>query len=116
MIKQIINGKTVGTVYANVSSADFTTISAVLAGKSENYTKVAEGGTPFSVTTPNAVKFSVGKVTLEGRISTAVSIPHLKVGKKDSDIRTVALGAFDVAYDIGTKCEYVNLIGNSSRG
>lgn len=116
MIKQIINGKTAGISYVNVSSADFTTISAVLAGKSENYTKVAEGGTPFSVTTPNAVKFSVGTVSINGRISTAVSIPHLKVGKKDNDIRTVALGAFDLNYESTIKCDYVNMIGNSSKG
>lgn len=116
MIKQIVNGKTVGTVYANLSTADFTTLQSVLAGMSENYVKMSEGGTALSVAIPNAVKFSVGKVTIDGRISKAVSVPHIKVGKVDSDIRLACLGNFDVDFDSSVKCEYVNIIGNSSRG
>lgn len=116
MIKQYINGKMVGTVMASMSSADFTTLSAVLAGKSENWEKNSSGGTTLNGVTPNFKRFSVGKTTIDGRKSVAVTIPHCKPSKSLSDIRALTIGAFDVDYILTEKAEYCNGIGDSSKG
>lgn len=116
MIKQIINGKSVGTISASMSSADFTILQGVLAGKSVNWKKESEGGTPTNIAVPNFIRFSCGKKTLSGYQSVAVTLPHLKATKTLSDIRSLALGVFDVSYSSSVKCDYVNGVGASSKG
>ncbi len=116
MIRQIVNGRTVGVINPTMSTADFTILSAVLAGKSEHWNETASGGTPLTVTVPNAKKFSLGKVDIDGRISSAVSLPHAKIGASDDDIRGEVIGLFDVTQKSSVKADYCNMIGNSSRG
>lgn len=115
MIKQYINGKSAGTTNASMSSADFTTLSAILAGRSENWTLSGSGGTTANSINPNFKKFSVGKVTINGRKSTAVSLPHVKTTKSIDDIRTAVIGNFDVDYKLTEKADYCNGIGDSSK-
>lgn len=115
MIKQYVNGKSVGTANASMSSADFTILSSILAGRSENWTLSGSGGTAVSGINPNYKKFSVGKVTINGRKSTAVSLPHVKPAKSIDDIRTAVVGQFDVDYILTEKAEYCNGIGDSSK-
>ncbi|HUH42669.1 MAG TPA: hypothetical protein VLZ29_06090 [Sulfurimonas sp.] len=116
MIKQYVNGKSVGIVNASMSSADFSTLSVILAGRSENWEKIAEGGTVANAITPNFRKFSVGKVTMNGRISSSFTLPHLKASKSTDDIRGSVIGMFDADYVLTDKAEYCNGIGDSSRG
>ncbi len=117
MIKQIINGKTAGTVYASFSAADFGVLAPLLAGVSDLYTKSAEGGTVANGITPNFRRYSVGKKFLDGRrISKAFSLPHCKTTVSEDEMRTQTVGVFDVDYALTTKCEYCNSIGNSSKG
>lgn len=116
MIKQYVNGKMVGTANVSMSTADFTTLSAVLAGRSENWAKTSEGGTVANGITPNFKRFSVGKTTIDGRKSTSVTLPHCKTTKSMDDIRGVVIGQFDVDYILTEKAEYCNGIGDSSKG
>lgn len=116
MIKQYANGKSVGLISVSMSSADFTTLSAILAGRSENWTKSAEGGIVANGITPNFKRFSVGKTDINGRKSTSVMLPHCKSTKSIDDIRTLVVGAFDVDYTLTEKAEYCNGIGDSSKG
>jgi hypothetical protein len=115
MIKQYVNGKSAGLMNISMSSADFTILSAVLAGRSENWSKIAEGGTVANGITPNFKRFSVGKTNINGRKSTSVTLPHCKVTKSIDDIRALTIGAFDVDYTLSEKAEYCNGIGDSSR-
>ncbi|MDD2651723.1 MAG: hypothetical protein PHX44_01655 [Sulfurimonas sp.] len=117
MIKQKINGKSAGTAYAAMTTADFSLLSPLLAGVSELFIKVASGGTVANIATPNFRRFSVGKKNIDGvTISKAFTLPHCKTTVKDDDIRTQTIGLFDVDYNSSVKCEYCNSIGNSSRG
>lgn len=117
MIKQYVNGKSVGTVYATTTSADFTAVQPILAGRSEHYTKSASGGTALVVSNLNSKGFSVGKKDIDGnRLSAFVSLPHAKVTATDDNIRSSVLGVFDVGYDTTAKCEYVTMFRNSSKG
>ena len=116
MIKQIINGKSVAAINAAVTTADFTILAGVLAGKSENWLKHSEGGTSANIANPNFIRFSCGKKSIDGTVSTAVIVPHLKSSKTLSDIIAAVSGVFDVDYESSVKCEYVNCVGASSRG
>lgn len=116
MIKQIINGKSAGAISASLTTADFTILSAVLAGKSENWLKHSEGGVSATIAEPNFIRFSCGKNTINGTMSIAVTVPHLKASKTLQDIHTAVKGVFDCDYDSSVKCEYVNGVGASSRG
>lgn len=116
MIKQYINGKSAGIANASLSSADFSVLSTILAGRSENWEKIAEGGTVANSITPNFRKFSVGSVTINGRISSSFTLPHLKASKSTDDVRGSVIGMFDTDYVLTNKAEYCNGIGDSSRG
>ncbi len=115
MIKQYINGKSAGTTNASMSSADFSTLSAILAGRSENWSLEASGGITANGINPNFKKFSVGKVTINGRKSSAVSLPHVKTTKSIDNIRAAVVGQFDVDYTLTEKADYCNGIGDSSK-
>jgi len=115
MIKQYINGKSAGTANASMSSADFSTLAPILAGRSENWSMAGSGGTSANISNLNFKKFSVGKVTISGRKSTAVSLPHIKTTKSIDDIRTAVIGQFDVDYTLTEKADYCNGIGDSSK-
>jgi len=111
MIKQIINGKPVRTINAEMSSADAVALSAVLAGKQEVWSESASGGTPISVPVLNFLKFSVGKKSgIRRGNSCAVFVPHLKPSKSDADVRTAVVGVWDQDYNTSTKCDYARTI------
>ncbi len=114
MIKQVINGKNARTVNANMSSADFTTLSAVLAGECTEWELHSEGGSAATVPFLNFIKFSTGKATISNRYCQVTNVPHVKVSKTLSDIRTAVIGSFDQDYISSTKCDYCNGVGMKS--
>ena len=116
MIKQVINGKSSRTVNARMSTADFTTLGAVLAGENTEGTVQSSGGTPATVPYLNFIKFSTGKATIDNRNVQVTNVPHVKVSKNFNDIMPVVIGVFDQDYLTGTKCDYANLVGASSKG
>lgn len=111
MIKQKIGGRTVNTVSATGSSADMTTLSAILEGELTIYESKFEGGTVApSPSALNTKKFSVGKKSLTlGTQCAAVSIPHLKPTKNFDDMLPAIVGKFDESYKSSAKCVYANM-------
>lgn len=118
MLRQIMNGKVVQTVMVDGTEADLTALAHVLTGMTEIYEKKSEGGSmSVVIANPDSRGFSVGKKYIDGsRASAFVRIPHLKTGKSFADVKTAILGAWDASTYTTEKCEYVNEIGNSSRG
>ncbi|AFL69752.1 hypothetical protein [Sulfurospirillum barnesii] len=116
MIKQIIGGKTVKTVYADMSAADLAVLQPLMEGKLEIYDKKFEGGTATSVPTEmNYIRFSVGKkISKNVTMSASVSVPHIKQGKSFADCKAIVIGAFDCGFESDAKCDYSNLIGSLS--
>lgn len=116
MIKQIINGKNLKTVTANMSTADATVLSAILAGKLQVWKLESEGGTAITVATPNYIRFAVGKKGISNRQSASVYVPHMKNTKTLSDIETAVIGVWDADFQTALKCEYCVAVGASSKG
>lgn len=118
MLRQYTNGRITQTVMVSGSSADLILLAGVLAGKIEIWDKVSEGGTSAPVALPlNPIGFSVGKKYIDGsRDSAFVKLSHLKAPKTIQDVKASVLGSWDSGFEVVTKCEYVNEIGNSSRG
>lgn len=117
MIKQYINGSLVGTSSPSMTNADFGILAAVLAGRSENWELHASGGTTLNgVAVLNFKKFAFGKETINGRKSSAVTVPHVKAGVGIMEIRPLVVGKFYVDASLTEKAEYCNGIGDSSKG
>jgi hypothetical protein len=116
MIKQIVNGKNLKTISANMSTGDFTVLSSILAGKLEVWDLVSEGGTAANVAKPNYIRLAVGKKGISNRVSCAVYLPHVKTTKTAIDLETAIVGLFDADYETAVKCEYCTVIGASSKG
>lgn len=118
MLRQIINGRVSKTVMVGGSSADMLVLAGLIAGKIEIWDKKFEGGSQTAVPTPlNAQKFSVGKTNVDGsRHSAPFSLPHLKSGKHSNDVKLAVTGVWDADFLVTAKCDYCNVIGNSSRG
>lgn len=118
MLRQITNGRITQTVMVSGSSADLILLAGVLAGKIEVWDKKSEGGNSTPVALPlNPIGFSVGKKYIDGsRESAFVKVPHLKAPKTIQDVKASVLGSWDAGFETTSKCEYVNEIGNSSRG
>lgn len=116
MIKQIIGGSTLKTVYAEMSAGDLTAVQALMEGKLEIYDKKFEGGTTSAMpTVMNYLRFSVGKkVSKNVTMSGSVTVPHVKQGKSFADAKLLVVGSFDCGYDSDIKAEYSNLIGSNS--
>lgn len=118
MLRQMMNGKIVGTTMVSGSAADLATLAGLLEGQVMIYTKGAEGGTvELNVAHPNVFKFSVGKKYLDGsRKSASIVLPHMKITKSLEDVRTAVVGVWDASALTSEKCTYANGVGNSSRG
>lgn len=116
MIKQIINGKGLKTITANMSTADATALSAILAGKLQVWDLMAEGGTAVTVANPNYIRFAVGKKGISSRQSASVYVPHMKNTKTLSDIESAVIGLWDADFQTALKCEYCVAVGQSSKG
>ncbi len=116
MIKQYINGKSAGLTYAKMSTADFTTLQAVLAGRSEHYTVGVTGGTEFNTQTPNFKRISFGKKIGRKFKSSSVTFPHIKTSVTIDNIRPSVVGSWDVDFTLNEKADYCNLVGDSSKG
>lgn len=118
MLRQNTNGRITQTVMVNGSIADMTALAAICAGNVEIWDKKSEGGTTTPVALPlNPIGFSVGKKNIDGsRMSAFVKLPHLKSPKSIQDVRASVKGSWDASFESTSKCEYVNEIGNSSRG
>lgn len=118
MLRQITNGRITQTVMVSGSQVDLEALSHILEGKVEIWDKKSEGGTSAPVALPlNPIGFSVGKKYIDGsRDSAFVKLSHLKAPKTIQDVKASVLGSWDAGFEVVTKCEYVNEIGNSSRG
>lgn len=118
MLRQYTNGRITQTVMVSGSSADLEALSTIILGKVEIWDKKSEGGTSTPVALPlNPIGFSVGKKYIDGsRESAFVKVPHLKAPKTIVDVKTSILSSWDASFEGTAKCEYVNEIGNSSRG
>ena len=118
MLRQITNGRVTQTVMVSGSQADLEALSNILVGKTEIWDKKNDGGSMTEkIAVPNAIGFSVGKKYIDGsRASEFVRLPHLKSPKTVQDVKTEVLGNWDASFTVAGACEYVNEIGNSSRG
>lgn len=118
MLRQIINGSVKKTIMVSGSQTDLEALSNFIAGKIEIWDKKHEGGNTTAVPTPlNVVKFSVGKVNIDGsRHSFPINVPHMKKSKSFAELKTSVIGVWDADDKTTTKCDYCNGIGNSSRG
>lgn len=118
MLRQITNGRITQTVMVSGSNSDLGLLAAVLVGKIEVWEKTSEGGSSTPVALPlNPIGFSVGKKYIDGsRESAFVRLPHIKSPKTAQDVKASVLGSWDAGLETTSKCEYVNEIGNSSRG
>lgn len=116
MIKQIINGKNLKTVTANMSTGDATVLSAILVGKLQVWKLESEGGTAVTIATPNYIRFAVGKKGISNRQSASVFLPHMKNTKTLKDIESAVIGLWDADFQTTAKCEYCISVGASSKG
>lgn len=118
MLRQITNGKISQTVMVSGSDVDLEALSVILVGKTEIWDKKSEGGSmSVKVASPNSIGFSVGKKYIDGsRASEFVRLPHLKAPKAIADVKAEVLNNWDASFTVSEACEYVNEIGNSSRG
>ncbi|MDD5400758.1 MAG: hypothetical protein PHQ93_06205 [Sulfurimonas sp.] len=99
-----------------MSTADATTLSAILVGKLQTWKLESEGGTAITVATPNYIRFAVGKKGISNRQSTSVFVPHMKNTKTLKDIESVVIGNWDADFQTTSKCEYCIAVGASSKG
>lgn len=115
MLRQVINGRRVGTVVVNASGSDLMALAGLFAGKVEVYDEMFSGGTSVNGIALNPYSFSVGKQNVDGsRYSCTIRLPHLKPSKSIGDIRALVLGEFEADFDAYVKCEYVNGVYNKS--
>lgn len=116
MIKQIVGGKSVASVYVEGTTADIEALQLLMEGKQEVYDLKFSAGT--ATTTPtklNPIRFSTGKkLSKRTSLSCSVSVPHIKPTKSFSDLRPLVVGLFDCNYEVSTKSEYANLLGSKN--
>lgn len=111
MLKQTIKGLQTLNVSVTGSDADLTSLVGVLAGKVEQYKSVGNGGVAIAaIPSPlNRKVLIVGDKDPTGRLSTMVTIPHVKAASTFSNLLTDIVGVFDSGYDSSIKCEYAKL-------
>ena len=111
MLKQIINGKTVATLYIEGSQADMDALKGLLEGRVDEYKLKASGGTAAPLPNKlNSKRFSVGKFDGRYPISCAFRLHHLPTQKNEEDVKGAVLGKFDAHYGVSSPCEYVNML------
>lgn len=112
MLKQTIKNIRSLTVSAvGATDGDTTALLGLMAGKVDKYKKVGEGGTAIAaIPSPlNKKIIIVGDKDPSGRMSTIMTIPHVKPASKLPELTADILGKFDSDY-VGTiKCDYVKL-------
>ncbi|WP_169779664.1 hypothetical protein [Campylobacter curvus] len=111
MFKQTIKGLNTHSVSVNGSDADLNKLAAIFAGKVEKYKLVGSGGTKMNALPDpiNKKVFVVGSTNATGRLSTMMTIPHVKVASEYPDLVADIKGKFDCSYEDTTKCDYVTL-------
>ncbi|ANE35645.1 hypothetical protein CIG11343_0584 [Campylobacter iguaniorum] len=112
MLKQNING-VITTVQANGSEADIQALIGIMAGEITEYELKGQGGTEVAQL-PNPVNKKViilGKKATQttGRLSTQISIPHVKPAKTFNEISADIRSKFTANYDVADKADYVSL-------
>ena len=112
MLKQTIKNIRSLTVSAvGATDGDTTALIGLMAGKVDKYKEVGNGGAAIPAI-PNPLNkkiIIVGDKDPSGRMSTIMTIPHVKPASKLPELTADILGKFDSDY-VGTiKCDYVKL-------
>ncbi|HDX6330713.1 hypothetical protein [Campylobacter fetus] len=112
MLKQNING-VVKSINANGSAADVTALLGLMVGEITEYELKAEGGTEM-LTIPSTLNnkvFIVGSkaTSTQGRLSSMVTLQHVKPAKTFNEISADIKGKFNADYTTAIKCDYVTL-------
>ena len=114
MLKQVINGKTVSTIYIEGSSADLDAFKGLLEGRVDEYDLKSSGGTAAPLPDKlNSKRFSVGKA--DEYISCSFRIHLLPSPKNQFDVRDAVVGKFDAHYDVSVSCDYCRMIKGGDR-
>ena len=110
MLRQTIDGLYAKSLtFSNGSDED--ALLPLLAGKVESYSVFGDGGTALTSTPDplNRKNVIVGAKTATGRISTMVTIPHVKQSYMFQNFLSDFTGKLDANYDTAVKCDYVTL-------
>ena len=110
MLRQQIDGLFSKSLVFSAGS-DESALLPLLAGKIETYSSYHEGGTAVT-TTPNPLNrksIIVGAKTPTGRISTMITIPHVKQSYMYQDFVADFKNNLNASFDDTTKCDYVTL-------
>lgn len=110
MLKQRITSLRPLTISAEATEADLTDLKGLLAGEIESFENKGQGGTTAVLPeTLNKKVFIVGAKSAEGRISTQVTIPHVKESRHYTEVSTDIIGKFFANYEVATKSDYAKL-------
>nr|DAI10150.1 MAG TPA: hypothetical protein [Caudoviricetes sp.] len=110
MLRQQIDGLYSKSLVFSTGS-DESALIPLLAGKVETYSSFFEGGTAVSVT-PNPLNRKsviVGAKTPTGRVSTMITIPHVKQSYMYQNFVADFKNNLNASFDDTTKCDYVTL-------
>lgn len=110
MLKQTIDGLYSKNLTFSAGS-DEEALVPLLAGKLEEFAIHGEGGTAVSVT-PNPLNRKsviVGAKTPTGRVSTMITIPHVKQSYMYQNFVADFKNNLNASFDDNTKCDYVTL-------
>jgi len=101
MIKQVINGRNVHSIYAE---GEIDELKSILEGKIEEYKEKASGGKEVAHPDKlNSVRFRLKKDFK----STSMKIHHIDPAKFASDLISSITGKFDASYKLDVKCDTV---------
>lgn len=110
MLRQQIDGLYSKSLVFSADSHE-SALLLLLAGKVETYSSFVEGGIAVSVT-PNPLNRKsviVGAKTPTGRISTMITIPHVKQSYMYQNFVADFKNHLNASFDDTTKCDYVTL-------
>ncbi|OCR98861.1 hypothetical protein A9K75_09580 [Campylobacter fetus subsp. testudinum] len=112
MLKQTIDGVT-KSINANGSSADVGALIGILVGEITEYDLKFQGGTEMP-TMPSLLNKKVlivgSKATAsQGRLSSMVTLPHVKTSKTFNEISVDIKNKFNANYESAIKADYVTL-------
>lgn len=110
MLRQQIDGLYSKSLVFSTGS-DESALIPLLAGKIETYSSFQEGGTAVTATPDplNRKSVIVGAKTPTGRVSTMITIPHVKQSYMYQNFVADFKNNFNASFDDNTKCDYVTL-------
>ncbi|KAB0610917.1 hypothetical protein [Campylobacter hyointestinalis] len=111
MLKQKVKGVTIN-INANGSEEDITALLGLMVGEITQFDLKGQGGTRADLPQElNKKVFIVGAKSTEnsGRLSTMITLPHVKASKMSNEIAADIKNKFNANYETAIKADYVNL-------